>query len=384
MGTWRQPFHIRLGYEPNYSKPIPVHDEWGRIDRYDHLTSTDLEPAIVLALDVRRGDHAVVTRTGWSVQPSNTHFVADSVQQSLPEPAPISDPPETVLDQLRRLLRLSEPAWKTLLAWILLVLRPPQNEAFHSYPILNLIGPENSGKSLTAKLLVHLLDPSGIPLHTLPTTERRLHALAASHRIIAIDDPGKINPEKSRFLSRLASGIASLYPQLEGMVVRPIILTSCEEKHTKHLAGRIVDLELAPIPESELRDPHELFKQLDALRPQLLAALLTLMSQNFDAPAPHLPSRRTKNQKIAQLVTAFLETQPNSKWKGTATELIAAANLPPIHPISLSLLLDDVETLDLHRDHKKHHRLLTLNSIVGRTPSSAPDPWSGKLKPTLP
>jgi hypothetical protein len=112
------------------------------------------------------------------------------------------------------------------------------------------------------------------------------------------------------------------------------------------------------------------------------------MSQNFDAPAPHLPNRRTKNQKIAQLVTAFVASQPDAQWTGTATGLIAAANLPTIHPISLSLLLDEVETLDLRRDHKKHHRLLTLTSHRLHRRSSAfiggPFCSQDSITPTLP
>ena len=248
--------NLRTAWNPDYRPPVVSYNDYGAATSFDHFTNP-VEPAIILALDTRRAWHAAVTRSGWTINPSLTTFLFNQVQQILPEPVR-SETPDGPLASFRKLLRLDQPshdaAWQTILDWTLAALRPPKDASFHDYPILNLVGPHNSGKSVTAKLLASLIDPSGAPLHSLPSTERRLHGLAATHHVLAFDDPGKINPEKSRYLSRLSSGVASLHPALQGMMVRPVILTTQNEKETRHLSHRVVDVHL---PEVETRLPQE-------------------------------------------------------------------------------------------------------------------------------
>jgi len=315
--------NLRTAWNPDYRPPVVSYNDYGAATSFDHFTNP-VEPAIILALDTRRAWHAAVTRSGWTINPSLTTFLFNQVQQILPEPVR-SETPEGPLASFRKLLRLDQPshdaAWQTILDWTLAALRPPKDASFHDYPILNLVGPHNSGKSVTAKLLASLIDPSGAPLHSLPTTERRLHGLAATHHVLAFDDPGKINPEKSRHLSRLSSGVASLNPALQGMMVRPVILTTQNEKETRHLSHRVVDVHL---PEVETRLPQEqIWKEFEHLRPALLGALLTLLVRDFDQPRYLLPNRKTEKQKIEESVPAFVAEQ-GGEWSGSVTGLKAA------------------------------------------------------------
>jgi hypothetical protein len=282
-------------------------------------------PAIVLALDTRRALHISVAQDHWTAPPEPTRasFVYDPVQQPLPDPVP-TEAPAPVLARFQKLLRLDGPNFQTLQSWILAALRPPKDPSFHDYPILNLLGPEAAGKTVAAKLLTHLIDPTGTPLHALPSTERRLHALAASHHLISIDNPGKINPENSRRLARLAGGIASAYRPFEGMLVRPIILTTREERETRHLTSRLVDVEFPPLDAP--RPQSEILAEFEALRPELLGAFLTLLSRQIDHPEPCPPNRKEKNQKIEQSVTALIN-QSDGTWKGTVTDLLQATGL---------------------------------------------------------
>jgi hypothetical protein len=256
-------------------------------------------------------------------------------------------------------------------------MRAPKDAAFHDYPILNLMGSESCGKSVTAKLLTQLIDPTMTPIHSLPTTERRLHGLAAGHHVLTFDETGKINPEKSRYLSRLASGVTSLHKNLEGMLVRPIILTTNEEKETKHLADKIVDIELPPM-ENPL-PPDQIQQQFEAMRSQILGALLTLLALNFNRPTPFLPNRKTKNQKIEKCVTDFLKTQGGS-WQGTATDLanhVGRALAGPLSPKALSQALDEMESLIVTRPPRKSdHRPIRIQLKPEPTEKSkeVPDP----------
>src|ERR1043166_7465440 len=203
--------------------------------------------------------------------------------------------------------------------------------------------------------LASLIAPSGAPLHSLPTTERRLHGLAATHHVLAFDDPGKINPEKSRYLSRLSSGVASLNPALQGMLVRPVILTTQNEKETRHLSHRVVDVHL---PEVETRLPQEqIWKEFEQLRPALLGALLTLLVRDFDQPRYLVPNRKTEKQKIEESVPAFVAEQ-GGEWSGSVTGLKAA--LPfDVSIQALGRYLKETEALEvIHKKSNGNRRVI--------------------------
>ena len=355
----RVPINLRCAYDSHYRIPTAEIDARGLVLR--EWLNAPAEPAFVLSLDTARGRQVAVTSSRWLIQPGQTAFVFHPLRQNLPDPLPpANDDPSAALLPFRQLLRLDHPrhdaSWTTLLEWTLAALRGPKNAVFHQYPILNLMGPENSGKTVTAKLLTQLLDPTLTPVHSLPTTERRLHALAATHHILTFDDPGKLNPQKSGQLSRLASGVASLHPQHQGMLVRPMILTTTEEKQTAHLSGKIVDVELPPV-ENPL-SPEEIQQKFDALHPQILGALLTLLMLRFDTPPPFLPNRKSRNQKIEETVTDFLQANADPEtgaWTGTLGNLakaMAAQNLikeGELSPETLGRLLDRLKSIVVTR-----------------------------------
>ena len=104
-------------------------------------------------------------------------------------------------------------------------------------------------------------------------------------------------------------------------MVRPMILTTQNEKETRHLSHRVVDVHL---PEVETRLPQEqIWKEFEQLRPALLGALLTLLVRDFDQPRYLLPNRKTEKQKIEESVPAFVAEQ-GGEWSGSVTGLKAA------------------------------------------------------------
>ena len=162
------------------------------------------------------------------------------------------------------------------------------------------------------------------------------------------DSPGRLSPEHSRRLERLAGGIASTYRHYEGMLVRPILLTTREPRETKHLTAKIVDVEFEPV--ANPRTQAEILREFEALQPELLGALLTLLASQFGHPQPVRPNRKEKNQKIEESVTCLLNQQ-HGHWEGTATELIQATGLR-ISTKALGQFL-------WHEEHENYHADLT-------------------------
>jgi hypothetical protein len=133
------------------------------------------------------------------------------------------------------------------------------------------------------------------------------------------------------------------------MLVRPIILTTHDEAETRHLANKVVDVELPPLP-----DPlpeEQLHQQFEAMRPQILGALLTLLVDTFDTAPPFLPNRKTKNQKLEETVTEFLKTNQGA-WTGTATALITHLGLS-ISPETITHALKQMTTIQLTHPQRK-------------------------------
>jgi hypothetical protein len=351
--------HLRTAWSEHYREPVLEKNESGQVTSVSHFEGP-AQTAMLFSLDTRKGRHVAITPEGWSLQPARIEFVFHPTQQPLPDPEPPKQQtPEEALQPLKKLLRLTHnrhaATWTTLVAWLLHALRPAKNPSFHDYPILNLIGPPNSGKTVAAKLLTQLLDPNTIPIQSLPNTERRLHVLAAGQHILAFDNPGKINPEKSRFLSRLSTGVGSLYRHFEGMLVRPIILTSRTREETRRLGTRVVDVELPFI--ANLLSQGEVWEEFEKVRPQILGALLTLLAQDFNAgPATQLPNRKTKWQKLEESIP-YLIGNCGGTWVGTVTELQKALNFP-IHVNPLGRYLKQTESLNVTK--VKNYRVVTL------------------------
>jgi hypothetical protein len=382
----RKPMNIRYAWDPRHVIPVPQTDENGHETR-DYFNSY-AEPAYVLSLDTRRGIHVAITPDRWTIHPSQTSFRFDPMAQPLPEPTPTVGDPHQALQPFRKLLRLDksryDATWQTLLDWTLTAMRAPKDASFGNYPILNLVGSEPCGKSVTAKLLTQLLDPTLTPIHSLPTTERRLHGIAANHHILTFDDTGKINPEKSRQLSRLASGITSQNKLMEGVLVRPIILATSEESETRHLTNKLVDVELPPIENPQPQD--QIQEQFEQMRPQILGALLTLLVKTFNDRPPFLPNRRTKNQKIEQSVTDFLKKNGGA-WQGTAAELcIHVAQTLICSPEAMGKAVNEMKSLIVthpQRTNKTRPLHLQLKPEPQPEPAGAPELQPETIPPTV-
>lgn len=268
----RRRVNPRLAWDPSFAEPTPDKTARGNIN-YDRSTNGG-QPAIIFALDTWRGRYAVITANGWHLRSGGGEYRWKEIQLPLPDPLPTYDPASD-LGWFRGLLRLDSPkhnaSWQTLVSWMLRALQPDEKLGFQGYPILVLNGPPEAGKTITAKLLAQLLDPTKEPIHSLTGSMRNLQELITNHHILAFDHISKVSPKIAAELC--ATSCRSRH-------ARPIILTTRRRDDTLALAERSVYVEMAP-GENPIH-PYDVWQKFEGLRPTILGAALTLLARTTD------------------------------------------------------------------------------------------------------
>jgi hypothetical protein len=255
-----------------------------------HRVSFDGDPfvpsKIFLDLANTEGDLLEITSQGWTI----TNNLRQSFRRSpgmLPLPSPARhEPPATShqsLPGLAALFHLSPAAQILTLTWITAALR-----ATGPYPILVLRGPAACGKSVLARALRTLIDPSVAPLRLLPTRDRELLQLGLHNWILVFDHVHRIPLKISEALCSLSSGeaIETVQPDYRdntlAEIARPIILIAPFDEAqspwtpTRSLSNRSLTIDLGPLgaPRSEAA----LWADFEALRAPALATLADAVS----------------------------------------------------------------------------------------------------------
>lgn len=239
------------------------------------VASSGAEIYLDLADEARRV--AVITSDNWRlVQDLSVSFVRSGKGIALPPPV-IGG----TLVPLRRVLNLrTEEDWQLLVGWLLGACCPSG-----PYPILILQGEQGTAKSTVAKILKYLIDPSSALIRTIPRNEQDLMIAARYEHVLAFDNLSGMQPWFSDALCRLATGGAfatrELYSNADEIILqaqRPVILNGIDDLATRHdLIDRAIVLTLSPSPESARRQEQEIWKEVTAIRPSILGALLSAM-----------------------------------------------------------------------------------------------------------
>lgn len=232
---------------------------------------------IILDLANATGDILEITAGGWQTR-NNLKTAFRQSPSTLALPVPSNQQSETSNQQLRDLLNLPTDAWNRALAWLTAALRPTG-----PYPILVLNGPAGSGKSVLARVLRSLIDPSAAPAHRLPARDRDLCQLALHNWILIFDPVHRVPNRISETLCALSSGNAieinqpDLRDPLVFEVARPIILVAPHDETQRAwtpprtLANRTVTIHLDRI--SLPRPEAAIWSAFKTLHPQALATL---------------------------------------------------------------------------------------------------------------
>jgi hypothetical protein len=229
-----------------------------------------------------------VTTSGWQVI-DTPPVKFRRAKGMLPLPVPGRGGSLAALRRFVNVARKSDAAWRLLVAWLLAALRPTG-----PYVILLIYGEQGSAKSSLVRLLRALLDPNTAALRTTPRDERDLVIAATNGWLIALDNLSHLPDWLSDALCRLATGSGfatrELYSDAEETIFaaqRPIVLNGIEEVATRgDLLDRAIILYLPTIPEDQRQDEKEFWAEFEQARPQILGALLDIVSSALQ----HLPT----------------------------------------------------------------------------------------------
>jgi hypothetical protein len=259
-----------------------------KIDRRLGFEGDPFAPSkVILDLANPAGEILEITSHGWNITDNlSRSFLQSSSTLPLPVPQPATShqPPATrALDRFSDLFHLSATARTRIFTWLAAALRP-----IGPYPILVLRGPASSGKSLLARALRVLIDPSTAPLRRLPARDRDLLHLALENWILVFDQIHRVPIKISEALCAISSGDALELAQPDARdpalveIARPIILIApLDEAQSpwnppRSLANRSLVVDLPPI--AAPRPEAAVWSSFETLRAPVLAALAQAVS----------------------------------------------------------------------------------------------------------
>lgn len=218
-----------------------------------------------------------ITTEDWqTIESPPIRFVRKGGMISLPAPQRNGD-----IHELKKCINVTEDDWPLVLGWLLGTFM-----AKGPFPVLVITGEQGSAKSTVAKMLRLLVDPSSIPLRSLPGEERDLSISANNTWILAFDNVSYIRPWLSDAFCRLATGggfaTRELYANSDEVLftaTRPIILNGIGDIATRSdLLDRTIFLTLPVIPSDKRRTEEELWEEFESMRPKILGLLLDAVS----------------------------------------------------------------------------------------------------------
>jgi hypothetical protein len=186
------------------------------------------------------------------------------------------------IHQLRRFVNLGDNEFILFVAALL--------AAFHTgrpQPVLFLCGEEGAAKTTLARIHRLLIDPSDVPLRTLPTTARDLFIAAHNAYTLGFDNVSKIPAPISDALCQISSGSGfstrRLYTDSAEFRVsgsRPVVLNGIANAITRpDLADREVVLNLSPV--KQRRRESEFWEAFERERACILGALLDIVAHGL-------------------------------------------------------------------------------------------------------
>jgi hypothetical protein len=215
-----------------------------------------------------------ITGAGWQVvQSPPVRF--RRTRGMLPLPFPERG---TSIDTLRPFLNVTDADFTLVVAFILAALRDRG-----PYPILVLNGEQGTAKSTAARIVRSFIDPSSVPLSTLPPSSRDLFVAANNSHVLSFENVSKLSSGLSDNLCRLATGggyrIRKLYENADETLfdaTRPIVLNGISNFITRgDLQDRSLVLPLEPI-KNRITE-HELYADFERQRAGIFGALLDML-----------------------------------------------------------------------------------------------------------
>ena len=277
----------------------PEYPVYTRLAEVNDIIYLDLGNAAWQAIEI--------TSTGWRmIDTPPVKFRRPKGLLPLPEPARGG-----TLAVLRPFVNLaSENDWRLFVSFLLQTFRPRG-----PYIILVIYGEQGSAKSTQVRVVRSVVDPNTAALRTTPRDERDLVIAATNGWVIALDNLSHLPDWLSDALCRLATGSGfatrELYTDTDETIFaaqRPIVINGIEEVATRgDLLDRAITLYLPTIPEDQRKDEKVFWEEFEQARPQILGALLDIVSTALQRLPTTTLSRKPRMADFALWACAAAE-----------------------------------------------------------------------------
>ena len=268
---------------------------------------------------------AEVTGSGWRILDDHAmKFIRAKGMVPLPIPTEVTEP-SAALEPLRHILNLTgeegERSWSLILAWLMQTLR-----GRGPYPILVLLGERGSAKSTAARILRSMVDPSTVPLRSMPRNPHEVYIDAVSSWVIAMDNISSLPVWLSDTLCQLSTGggftTRTLFTDRDQELfsaMRPVIVNGISDVATRDdLVQRSLIVRMPTIPKGQYKPEREIYRELRAARPEILGALLHAASVGLlELPQTEVkaPPRMADFARWATATEVALGGEPGSFMK---------------------------------------------------------------------
>jgi hypothetical protein len=307
-----------------------------------------------------------ITENGWNIEYAPVIFRRYSNQQPQVYPCKSKEYPDDIFDRFMNIVNVKDEDNQLLLKCYIVSLFYPEIPK----PILMLHGEQGSAKSTLQELIRMLVDPSSICTLTFPRDINEL-VQKLSHNYIAYFDnvsliPDWISDQLCRAVTGSGFSKRELYTDDEDIIYnfkRCIGFNGINLGATKaDLLDRAIIIELERIPREKRREIEDIWVEFDRIKPQLLSYIFDILvkvlevKKNGGIKLKGIP-RMADFAKQAEIISRCMGYDDNqflnayyknidiqieeaiaanlvgnalvkfmedrTKWKGTATELLA-------------------------------------------------------------
>lgn len=240
------------------------------------------------------------------------------------------------------------------------------------HPILYVHGPQGSAKSTLSKVVRRLIDPSLAEVLSLPRDNQELVQVLAHHYLLFFDNVSAINDQAADYLCRAVTGTGfskrQLYTDSDDIIynilscigINGIDLGSLKPD----LLERSILLPLERIDKSQRRQERELNEIFDTLRPHILGAALSAVSEAlkryatiFLTDAPRMADFAAWGCAIAEAIDIPRNDFMDAYYRNIGMQTSEVLNEQPIAVLVMSLMDDRTEwegtMAELHAEIRK-------------------------------
>ncbi|MGE4124468.1 MAG: hypothetical protein AB7E59_04290 [Pusillimonas sp.] len=222
-------------------------------------------------------------------------FVRGDSMLPLPDPVPGGD-----VALLWRIANVPEPQRILVLTWLVDCLRPET-----PYPLLELIGEQGSGKSVTAEALRRLIDPNSANLRAEPKSAEDLFVISGHNHVVALENVSRLTPQQQDAACILATGGGfakrKLYSDTDEVVIslrRPVMINGIVAAVTQQdLVDRCISIE-CPVLEGRAQSVL-MWRDFDRNLPAILGGLLDLAAKALQR-LPHVDLPERERPRLAE------------------------------------------------------------------------------------